>query len=442
MVEVERIKTAVADREDELRQKFEKERIIQREGESDVKKLVSTDAALVITGVRRCGKSLLAFMLGKDEKYGYVNFEDERLLIDAGELNRVLEALYSLKGDVDFLIFDEIQNIKGWENFVARIVPNKKVIITGSNAKLLSRELATHLTGRHVDFTLFPFSFREFLAWKNFKPNVDLTKNRAKTKDYLAEYLEKGGFPLTHKLGMVFLAENYKDIIERDILQRYKIKYERAFKELARYLISNASGEISYNRLKSALNIKSVHTVKNYISYLENAYLIFELERFSFKLKEQMLAPKKIYCIDTGFVNVIGFEFSTNRGKYAENAVAVELLRQGTFSMSNKKQEVYYWKDHQQREVDFIIKEGRKVKQLIQVTCVSSKKEINKRETDALLRAGKELDCRDLLVITWDYEGESKEEGRRTIQYMPLWKWLLSRGPQGVHKRTSTPSTQ
>src|SRR3989338_2077790 len=155
MVNVEEIKTAIADREEELLQKFSKEMIIQRGQFDSIQRLISTDAVVIITGVRRCGKSILAFMLGKTRKYAYVNFDDERLTLDASELNKVLEAAYSLKNDVDLLIFDEIQNIVGWERFVARLITSKKIIITGSNAHLLSKELATHLTGRHIDFMLF-----------------------------------------------------------------------------------------------------------------------------------------------------------------------------------------------------------------------------------------------------------------------------------------------
>ncbi|MGB9708012.1 MAG: ATP-binding protein [Candidatus Pacearchaeota archaeon] len=424
MINTEEIKTAIVEREEEIKQKFEREKIIEREGMEYVKRLISTDAALIITGVRRCGKSILAVMLGKGEKYGYVNFEDERLAIEANELNKVLEAIYSLKGDIDFLIFDEIQNINGWERFIARLIQNKKVVITGSNARLLSKELATYLTGRHVDFTLFPFSFKEFLEFKEFRPNIHLTRDIAKLKNYLKEYLKKGGFPLAYKIGNIFLIENYKDVIERDILQRYKIKYVKVLKDLTKYLISNISNEISYNQLKNIFKIKSVHTVKNYITYLQNSYLIFVLERFSFKLKEQMLAPKKIYCIDNGIADSVGFKFSENRGNFYENVVALQLFRKTCF---DKKMEIYYWKDHQQNEVDFVIKR-KEVEQLIQVTLANSENEIKPRELKALLKASKELKCKNLLVITEDYEATKEQSWfgiKRKIKFMPLWKWLL-----------------
>ncbi len=423
MANIEEIKSAIVDREDEILQKFEKEQLIEREHFEEIQRAVSTDVALIITGVRRCGKSIFAFMLGKEKKYAYVNFEDERLRLSANELNQVLEAIYSLKGEVDIFIFDEIQNIEGWERFVSRLIPTKKVIITGSNARLLSKELATFLTGRHIDFTLFPFNFGEFLAFHSFTPNIYSTKDIAKTKSFLEKYLTEGGFPLRYKIGKIFLIEVFQDILERDIIQRYKIKHVKAFKEMSKYLISQAAREISYNQLKNVFMVKSVHTIKNYISYLENAYLVFVLERFSFKLKEQALAPKKVYAIDPGIINAAGFAFSDNRGRVMENVVAIELFRR---TLTSRSLELYYWKDHQQREIDFVLKEGKKIKQLVQACYDLSNIATREREVSALLRGGAELKCKNLLIITSDYEAEEKR-GSAVIKFIPLWKWLLER---------------
>lgn len=407
------IKTAIVDREEELKLQFVNEHIIEREAAEGIKLVAGS--ALVITGVRRCGKSILAYTLSQG-KGAYVNFEDERLNISSAELNVVLEAIYSLKGNVDVIIFDEIQNVSGWERFVARLLPSKKVVITGSNARLLSRELSTFLTGRHIDVALFPFSFREFCTWKKFEPGHS-TKDIVQVKEYLSEYIEKGGFPLAHKIGNVFLLELYKDILERDIIQRYKIRHVKAFKDIAKYVIFNYSRELSYSQLRRVFGVKSVHTVKNYLSYLQSAYLILLVERFSFKLKEQALAPKKAYCIDTGMMNAVGFQFSKNSGLILENMVAVELWRQS--------QEVYYWKDNQHREVDFVVKKGRKVVQLIQACKDVQHIGTKEREITSLIAAGKELRCNNLIVITDDYDAEEKH-GEEKIRFIPLWKWLLN----------------
>lgn len=425
MVHIDEIKAVITDREEELRQKFKNEVIIEREHFQEMQKVAATDAAIIITGVRRCGKSIFAFMLGKSQRSAYINFEDERLQLSSSDLNKVLEAVYSLKGDVDLLIFDEIQNVPGWEMFVSRLLPNKKIIITGSNARLLSSELSTFLTGRHINFSLFPFSFRELLRYHQFTPNMNLTKDIAKIKAYAESYLKEGGFPLRYKLGPLFLVETYKDILERDIIQRYSIKHGKAFKDLAKYLITNSSQEWSYNKLKNMLQVKSVHTIANYISYLEAASLIFTLERFSFKLKEQVMAPKKAYCIDTGMALAIGFSFGENRGKIMENAVAVELSRK---AHQFPELELYYWKDHQQREVDFILKKGRKVIQLLQVCYDPSNISTREREVQSLLKASKELRCTNALIITFDHQEEQRVQGI-TIHYVPLWRWLLTGTP-------------
>jgi uncharacterized protein len=413
MALLDTIKTAIIDREEELQQKFKHEHIIVREAAKKVS--LNTDAALLITGIRRCGKSTLAYMLSQGQKSAYVNFEDERLNITASELNIILEAIHSLKGDVDLLIFDEIQNVVGWERFVARLLPTKKIIVTGSNARLLSKELATFLTGRHIDLPLFPFSFREFCTWKNFTPS-DSTKDIAQTKAFLEEYTEKGAFPLTYKLGNIFLLELYKDVLERDIIQRYKIRHIKVLKDIAKYLISHHSKELSYNQLRKIFGVKSVHTIKNYISYLQNTYFILLLERFSFKLKEQALAPKKAYCIDTGMINAIGFRGTPDTGRIMENLVAIALWRTG--------QEIYYWKDHQHREVDFVIKKGKNVVQLVQVCADISHLSTKEREIKALMTASKELRCNNLLIITENKEGTEKLDGKE-MHYIPLWKWLL-----------------
>ncbi len=423
MVEMDLIKMCIVENERVLQEKFSEENIIDREIRKSIERNIGTDVAVFITGVRRCGKSILTYLISKNKKAAYVNFEDERLSIKGGELNKVMEAIYSLKGKIGFFVFDEIQNIEGWEKFIARIIKNKKVIITGSNARLLSKELSSFLTGRHIDFVLFPFSFKEFLKYVNFEPNIYLTENISRLKDYLSEYLVKGGFPLSLRLGNLFLINNYKDIVERDVVERYKIKYPKTLKEIAKYLISNSSSEISFNKLKKMLNIKSVHTVKNYISYLENAYLIFLIERFSPKLKEQFLAPKKVYCIDNGIITALSFKLSQNKGKLMENLVAIELLRRKFYF--HPDYEIYYWKDYQQREVDFVVKKEDRIKYLIQVCFSVDEINTREREIKSLMKADKELKSEKMLIITWDTEEKIKINGK-IIELIPLWKWLLT----------------
>jgi len=365
-------------------------------------------------------------MLLRNKPYGYINFDDERLAgFEGRELNKILEVFYELYGkDLEFFIFDEIQNVSNWELFINRLRRTKKIILTGSNANLLSGELSTHLTGRYIDFTLYPFSFGEFLKIKDVvlkKEDFYSTKSIAQIKNFLNDYLSLGGFPEVHKFGRAIIMKIYSDIINKDILFRYKIKHKTAFKELAKYLVSNFGREIGFNKLKNGFSIKNVHTVKNYIDYLGTTYLVFLVEKFSFKLKQQTISPKKVYCIDTGIINSIAFQFSENKGRLIENIVALELCRRKSYL--NRNTEIYYWKDYSGREVDFVLKEGREVKSLFQVCYDTENLQVKGRELRSLIEASKELNCDDLLIITWDEEKEEEYQGKR-VKFLPLWKWL------------------
>jgi predicted AAA+ superfamily ATPase len=418
-MDVEYIKRIVRDQEEETKDTFKKEKIVNRECENQ--HLLKSNL-LVILGVRRAGKSTLAHLLLKGKKYAAINFDDERLFgIEIGEMDKILDAIYQLYGEIKYIILDEPQNVLGWELFVNRLQRRKKLIVTGSNAKLMGKELATHLTGRYTDFTLYPFSFREFLRYKDFTLDLYLTESIAQTKKYLKEYTENGGLPESFMMGKRYVLRLYEDIITKDIISRYRIRYNRDMKELAKYLVSNVASEFTFNRLKKMLDVKSVHTVKNYIDYLESSYLLFVIERFSYKLKQQMKAPKKVYAVDTGIAN-IGFRISPDYGKLMENLVAIELLRKKSIEPLI---ELYYWKDYRHREVDFVLKKGAKIKQLIQVCYGIDDSSTKEREVNSLLRASQELKCNNLLVITQEFEGKESKNGKQ-ITFIPLWKWLLS----------------
>lgn len=420
-MKIDEIKRIITDQKEAIEEKLSSENIIDREFLNYCKRFTTHPNVFLLSGVRRSGKSISSYLLFRGQKFAYINFDDERLYgLEAKELNNVLEAFYSLYGNVKRVILDEIQNIKGWELFVNRIRENKIVIVTGSNANLLSKELATYLTGRYVDFTIYPFSFREFLKYKNVAPNIYSTRSIAQIKNLLNEYIKTGGFPEVYKFDKKFLLSLYESIITKDVVLRYKIKYVKSLKDLARLFISNFSSEITFNKLKNILLVKSVHTVKNYFEYLESSFLVFKLERFSFKLKEQVLAPKKVYIIDTGLVNAIGFQSRESQGRIIENIVAIQLMRK---KAENPLLRIFYWKDHQQKEVDFVIKDT-KVKQLVQVCYDIEDYNTKERELKALIKASTELKCKNLLVITWDFEGEEKIKSRKII-FKPLWKWLL-----------------
>lgn len=383
---------------------------------------IDNDLIKVIVGPRRAGKSFFAIhFLNKRGEFGYVNFDDEKLS-EVANYDEIVTAMNSIYNNPKFVLFDEIQNLPKWELFTNRLQrQGYKLIITGSNSNLLSKELATHLTGRHLLTNIFPFSFKEYLKFEG----RELTNTEI--KEELSKYLFNGGYPeiLSKKVELKeYLSLLFNSILYKDIIKRYKIRNPKQIEDLATYLMSNIANEYSYNSLAKIGKIKSSHTIEKYLSYLEESFILFSLSRFSYKVKEQLSSNKKIYCIDNGFIQAKSFKASPDLGKLYENLVACKL----------KKEEVdgelkfYYWKNQQQEEVDFILQEGLKVRQLIQVCFDITNLETKNREIRALIKAGKELKCDDLLIITEDAESVEKVKwfgDKATIKYIPLWKWLL-----------------
>lgn len=421
----ETLKKIIVDQKEEVERIFREEKIIEREFLTTWKSSMESNLIKVVTGVRRTGKSIFSMQLLERKQYAYINFDDERLAgINTEDLNLVLQAFYELYGDIKYVFLDEIQNIDGWELFVNRLHRmGLNIVVTGSNANLLSRELASHLTGRHIPIEIYPFSFREFLDFEGFKIKESLysTKQKSILIKKLRDYIEWGGFPESVKdrdNAKLYLSTLYSTILSKDIVSRYNLRYVQTLKEIANYLISNFSQPMSYHKLKNIFEMGSTHTAKNYTSYLEETYMVYLLSKFSFKHKEVLASPKKAYVIDTGLINALTFRMSENMGRLMENVVLVELLRKST------ELELYYWKDYQQREVDFVVKQGTGIIQLIQVTYADAESEINQRETKALVRASDELKCKNLVCITWDYE-EDIQVDNKTIRCVPLWKWLI-----------------
>lgn len=415
------LKRIIVEQNEEVEHLFRNEQIIPRE--LDIERGLRHPNAVVIMGPRRAGKSTLALSAVRNKKYGHLNFDDERLSLTGPDLNQVLEALYEIHGKLDYLVLDEIQNVPGWELFIGRLRRTKRVIVTGSNARLLAGELASRLTGRHMDFTLLPFSFREFLVSRGGLPQSPIltTVQEAALRRELDAYRRDGGFPEVFKFGRAVLKTLYEDILHKDIILRFKLRKSVAFRELARLLSSHYSREFSYSRLKAAVQIKDVHTVKKFVDYLLAGYLFFMVERFSFKLKQQLISPRKIYGIDPGLLTATAFRISEDEGHLDENLVAVELMRRRSYWGEG---DIYYWKDASGAEVDFCVKTGPRITELIQVCRSFAEMGKKERELGALVKASKELRCRRLLVLTDDLEGEDSFK-RIKIKLLPLWKWLL-----------------
>lgn len=428
------IKSILADQRQERSNLLARDRIIRREQLDFWKDYPETNLVKVIMGVRRSGKTIFSYLLLGGDECGFVNFDDERLaFLNRESLNDLLEGLYETYGKLDCLLLDEIQNVEGWELFINRLQRKGiKVLVTGSNANLLGRELSTHLTGRFLQMELLPFSFREFLLWGEWGGDGVTTEGRANLKKQLNDYLDLGGFPevvRNPEVKHTYLSNLYSSIISKDIVNRHNIRYGRTFRELATNVISNYSNLITYNKLKNVHGLKSVHTVKNYVNYLAEAYLIYILEKYSPKVKEVLNSPKKVYTVDTGLASTIALSTTPNRGRIIENLVFLELIR---WKSTDPLLELYYWKDYQNHEIDFVVKRGTGVRKLMQVTHVSSIHDLEKRELRSLKKGSELLGCDDLTVITWDLGGQQELEGKK-IKLVPLWKWLLVTPMERMH---------
>lgn len=404
-----------------------------------LKSLMATSHILVITGARRSGKSFIMRQVAKSlirENYDknnilIINFEDPRFTeLDTKTLQKVYEVYLEFLNPKEkpYIFLDEIQEVKNWEKWVRTMheLDKAKIIISGSNAKLLSRELSTLLTGRHLDLTIFPLSFKEYLIFRNvnIKDKLDLIDKEIEIKRLLREFLEFGSFPeivLTGEKKQILLSY-FDDILNKDIRRRFRIRKHQGLFTLAKFYMSNISCPVTFTSLEKSLRI-SADTIEKFSRYLEDAYLLFFIKRFSFKVKEQEKSPRKVYAIDTGLANTIGFRFSENIGRLAENLVFLELTRR---KAHDPNFELYYWKDIQHREVDFVIKEDLKVKELIQVSWEVNGYETKNREIRALIRAMEEFGLKKGLVITEDYETKENFKNKE-INFMPLWKWILEK---------------
>ena len=357
--------------------------------------------------------------LGRYDNFLYINFDDDRLMdFTVADFPTLMLVFEKTTPGVKTLFIDEIQNVLGWERFIRRIHDEGyKVFLTGSNANLLSQELGTRLTGRHTTITLFPFSFKEVLQFRSMRTDRITGKNKAAILAEFDRYLAGGGFPEYLKSGdPEYLKRIYDDILYRDIVSRFGIREVKGFRQLAHYLVTNTANPATYNALKKTLGFKSVVSVRDYVGFLEQAYLIIEVFRHDFSLKKQYVSDKKLYCIDTGLRNAVAFRFSDDRGRLLENLVLIELLR--------RNKSVYFFKNP--KECDFITEERGTITGAIQV-CYELTQENRDRELGGLMSAMQVHGLEEGLILTYLQEETITQDGS-LIQLLPAWKWLIS-GP-------------
>lgn len=380
------------------------EKIISRELMSKIK--LQNKLAIVISGIRRSGKSTLMKMLTKNiECFYYLSFEDPRLAgFELNDFERLEETFDKLYGKSDYFFFDEIQLVDRWEFYVRKLLDqNKFVVITGSNASLLSRELGTKLTGRNLRYELFPFSYSEFLSFFG----------KAQSLKSFEEYLVSGGFPeYLHLKDPKILQDLLTDTLFRDIAIRHKIRNVKQLHELAVFLITNAAKGFSYNNLRVMFNLGSTNSVSKFISFLEESYLLFTLSKFDYSLKKQIVNPKKIYVIDNGFITQNSKSFSNDYGTLLENLVFI--------SLKSRQKDLFYFKE--KNECDFLVRAGVKIIESYQV-CYKLDDFNKEREINGLMEALEKFSLAEGTILTLNQSDELKIKDKK-ILVKPVWKWL------------------
>ena len=353
----------------------------------------------IIAGIRRSGKSTLLHQLMKHYKNPvYFNFEDHRVYdFEINDFEKLDQILAEKNPDAWF--FDEIQNVKGWERYVRSAHDQgRKIFITGSNASLLSRELGTKLTGRYLQYLLYPFSYQEFLGFKNLTPGSGSLK----------QYMSIGGFPEYIKMSDTgILQQLFEDIIMRDVVVRYEIRREGTLKSLALFLLSNTGKEFSYNKLSKRFQLGSANTIINYVHYLSNSFLLSPLSLYTYSLKKRAVNPKKIYAIDTGLIHANTLSFNEDLGRILENVIYIELRR--------RYKEIYYHRNGQ--ECDFVVRKGNGLWSAIQVSYQLDSDNLNREMNGIKETEGSHVD--EKLIITFDQEDRLGD-----ILVIPAWKWL------------------
>lgn len=388
---------------------------------------LQTSEILIISGIRRCGKSVLMQQIRDRlvEKDFFFNFDDERLAnFKLDDFQKLQECFVELFGEQHTYYFDEIQNIEGWERFVRRLYnAGNKIVITGSNARMLSRELGTHLTGRYIQVEIYPFSFQEYLAMNEIPVNAKTlytTTGRATMVKSFVKYMECGGFPKFLQDGSVsYLTSLYESIIYRDILTRNGLTNEKEMLELMFYLASNATKRVTYSSLGKVVGIQHPDTIKNYLEYIQQTYLISQLFRYDPSVKKQMMSPKKIYFVDNAIIKRIGFNATENNGVFLENLVFIELKRRGW--------DVYYYAD--KKECDFIVRKGLHISDAYQVTLKMDSPQTREREIAGVREAMQAYSLSKGYILTFEGKETINFDDGTIVEVIPVWEWILQYKP-------------
>lgn len=412
-----------------LQQKEERNNLLKKDylkrySMNDIELYLHSGLIKLITGPRRVGKSVFALQMLSDQNFAYLNFDDE-LLLKYFEEDQLWQTLLEVYPNFNFLLLDEIQNLKKWDLWISKLYRRGiNLIITGSNANLLSNEMSGLLTGRYLQISILPFSFLEFAAFKKIQLIIETPTEMATLLNHISDYLKFGGFPetiLSTSLIKNYLSSLLDSVLLKDITKRYNVRKSNDLYNLAHYLITNYSNPFSINSLSQDLQIGSIHTTQKFCRYLEDTLIFYYLPRYNSKLKWMQKAPQKVYIVDNGIIFSKSFEQSQNWGRLLENLVFIELKRRG-FS---DHYSLFYYITRNNKEVDFVCRKGHQITQLIQVSYTINDPKTLKREITSLLEASQELKCENLVLLTWNDKKQITEKNV-IINMIPIHEWLIN----------------
>ena len=409
-----------------LNQRKERDELLSRQyltrrSNHDEDMLLNSHLIKLITGPRRVGKSTQALLMLRNKNFAYLNFDSQQLL-DAWDANLVMRMLDDVYPGYDYLLLDEVQNLEGWDMWVSELYRiGKNLVITGSNAKMLSSEMATVLTGKYLQVEMLPFSLEEFFDWNklelhNLKPEQD-----AESKVLTDDYMRNGGYPevvASRQLVRSYLDTLFDSIVWKDVAKRHNVRNITDLNNLAMYLVSNFCNPLSANELSEELGFSSVNTTKKFMDYLHEPYLFYYLSRYNNKLKLMKKAPRKVYVVDNGFVAAKAFSLSENLGRLLENQVFIELIRQGY----DTEKTMFYYRSRNDKEVDFVLRKENRVERLVQVCYDLSSPKTEKREVDSIVECAGELKCSNLTIVTKEDERTIEKDGY-SINVLPISKF-------------------
>ena len=387
----------------------------------DTDTLLNSHLIKLITGPRRVGKSTQALLMLRDKNFAYLNFDSQQLL-DAWDANLVMRMLDDVYPGYDYLLLDEVQNLDAWDLWVSELYrQGKNLVITGSNAKMLSSEMTTVLTGKYLQVEMLPFSLEELFDWHKLDLHHLMPEQGAECKVLTDDYLRNGGYPevvASRQLVRSYLDTLFDSIVWKDVAKRHNVRNITDLNNLAVYLVSNFCNPLSSNELAEELGLSSVNTTKKYMDYLHEPYLFYYLSRYNNKLKLMKKAPRKVYVVDNGFVAAKAFSVTENLGRLLENQIFIELVRRGY----DTEKTMFYYRSRNDKEVDFVLRQGVHIERLVQVCYDLSSPKTEKREVDAIVECAGELKCDNLTIVTYDDERTIEKDGYK-IDVIPIAKF-------------------